>query len=379
MRRIFSAILATVVLVFQFVGCSSNTNSQPVAPENLTFDMPFVYSYLEVTYGSELIWDNIDFEYNSIRDECSAFGIPISITNKEQEDLVNDSKFELETPSGEKGEVINDYFLKDDILNMKDIGPGETIKGYLYVQYDGDGDYTVSYSINGIPANPVVAKLPIENPESDSSEDSPSEEEDSTSSTTSINSSSESSSSVSSESSSKTSSSSSHNSSSKSSSSVSSESSNSSPTSSSVPNVSTEQKNALAKAKSYLNHMAFSYLGLIEQLEYENYSHEAATYGADNCGADWSVQALKKAKSYLSHMAFSYSGLVEQLEYDQFSSSQAKYGADNCGADWNEQAAKKAKSYLELMSFSRDSLIAQLEYDGFTNAQAVYGVEANGY
>lgn len=78
-------------------------------------------------------------------------------------------------------------------------------------------------------------------------------------------------------------------------------------------------------------------------------------------------------------MPFSYNGLIKQLEYDKYTTEQATYGANNCGANWNEQAVKKAKSYLDIMSFSRDSLIRQLEYDGFTHEQAVYGAEANGY
>lgn len=89
--------------------------------------------------------------------------------------------------------------------------------------------------------------------------------------------------------------------------------------------------------------------------------------------------ALKKAKSYLSHSAFSYSGLVKQLEFEKYTHEEAVYAVDNCGADWNEQAAKKAKSYLSHSSFSRDGLIDQLEYEGFTHEQAVYGVEQNGY
>lgn len=63
--------------------------------------------------------------------------------------------------------------------------------------------------------------------------------------------------------------------------------------------------------------------------------------------------ALSSAKSYLSVMPFSYSGLIKQLEYEGYSKDEATYGADNCGADWNEQAAKSAKSYIETMSFSR--------------------------
>ena len=143
--------------------------------------------------------------------------------------------------------------------------------------------------------------------------------------------------------------------------------------------VTTGQKNALAKANSYLSHSSFSRKGLIEQLEYEKFSTEEATYAVDNCGANWNEQAEKKAKSYLSHSAFSYSGLIEQLEYEGFTHDQAVYGVEKSGADWNEQAVKKAASYLKHSSFSRQGLIDQLEYEGFTNEQAVYGVSKNGY
>ena len=139
------------------------------------------------------------------------------------------------------------------------------------------------------------------------------------------------------------------------------------------------QKNALSSAKSYLSFSAFSYEGLIGQLEYEKYSHEDAVFAVDNCGADWNKQALKSAKNYLSFSAFSYTGLIKQLEFEKFTNEQATYAADNCGADWNEQAAKSAKNYLSFSSFSKDGLIGQLEFEGFTREQAEYGVTANGY
>ncbi len=90
------------------------------------------------------------------------------------------------------------------------------------------------------------------------------------------------------------------------------------------------------------------------------------------------INAVKKAKSYLGYTAFSHDGLVAQLEYDQFSHADAVYGADNSGANWNEQAAAKAKSYMGYSAFSRGSLIAQLEYDKYTQAQAEYGANAVG-
>jgi peptidoglycan hydrolase-like protein with peptidoglycan-binding domain len=145
-----------------------------------------------------------------------------------------------------------------------------------------------------------------------------------------------------------------------------------------VSGTTASQKNALSAAKAYLSFTAFSYEGLIDQLEYEQYSHSDAVYAADRCGADWKEQALLSAKSYLNYTAFSYTGLIEQLEYEGFTSSQATYGADRCGANWKEQAALSAKAYLRYMTFSRSDLIDQLEYEGFTHSQAVYGVDASG-
>lgn len=89
--------------------------------------------------------------------------------------------------------------------------------------------------------------------------------------------------------------------------------------------------------------------------------------------------ALKSAHNYLNYTAFSYKGLIKQLEYEKYSNAEATYAADNCGADWNEQAYLKAKQYLDYTSFSKDGLIKQLEYEGFTHSQAVYAVNKCGY
>lgn len=88
--------------------------------------------------------------------------------------------------------------------------------------------------------------------------------------------------------------------------------------------------------------------------------------------------AVRSAKVYLGYFAFSHDGLVTQLEYEQFSHTDAVYGADNSGANWNEQAAKAAKLYMEYSAFSRGSLIEQLKYEKFTQAQAEYGANAVG-
>ncbi|MFD9826586.1 Ltp family lipoprotein [Tsukamurella tyrosinosolvens] len=90
------------------------------------------------------------------------------------------------------------------------------------------------------------------------------------------------------------------------------------------------------------------------------------------------ASAVRKAKSYLEMSGFSRTGLIEQLEYEDFSTADATYAVDSLDVNWNTQAARKAKSYLEMSGFSRGGLIEQLEYEGFTSSQAAYGATAAG-
>lgn len=103
----------------------------------------------------------------------------------------------------------------------------------------------------------------------------------------------------------------------------------------------------------------------------ENQSNQTPTIGERN--------ALKSAQNYLDFMAFSYSGLIDQLEFEGYTKQEAIYAADNCDADWFEQAYASAENYLRFMSFSRKGLIDQLCFDGYTREQAEYAVKKMGY
>lgn len=89
--------------------------------------------------------------------------------------------------------------------------------------------------------------------------------------------------------------------------------------------------------------------------------------------------AIRSAESYLSFTSFSRQGLIDQLEFEGFSVEDATFAVDNIVVDWNEQAALKAESYLSISAFSRQGLIDQLVFEGFTPEQAEYGVSAVGY
>lgn len=89
--------------------------------------------------------------------------------------------------------------------------------------------------------------------------------------------------------------------------------------------------------------------------------------------------AMKQARNYIDFTAFSYEGLIKQLEYEGYSKEDATFAVENISVDWNEQAAIKAQDYLDYSSFSRQGLIDQLLYEGFTSEQAEYGVSVVGY
>lgn len=90
------------------------------------------------------------------------------------------------------------------------------------------------------------------------------------------------------------------------------------------------------------------------------------------------ANARQTAEDYLNSQAFSRKGLIEQLIYEKYSREDATYAVDAIDADWNEQAALSAEEYLNSQSFSRGGLIDQLIYEGFTKAQATYGVDQAG-
>lgn len=84
--------------------------------------------------------------------------------------------------------------------------------------------------------------------------------------------------------------------------------------------------------------------------------------------------AIRQADSYLSMMAFSRSGLIEQLEFEGYSKEDATFAVDNVEVDWREQAVKSAENYNELMPMSRQGLIDQLVFEGHSREDADYAV-----
>ena len=89
--------------------------------------------------------------------------------------------------------------------------------------------------------------------------------------------------------------------------------------------------------------------------------------------------AIKSAQSYLRYSSFSRKGLIDQLRFEGYTTDEATYAVDYLEPDWYAEAAESAASYLKYSSFSRQGLIDQLVFEGFTQDEAEYGVAAAGY
>ena len=84
------------------------------------------------------------------------------------------------------------------------------------------------------------------------------------------------------------------------------------------PDIPFEFNQALDKAQSYVDLMAFSQADLRAQLEYHEFSYEAIEFALENVDVDYQAECIEKAESYLGLTSFSEADLREQLEYHKF-------------------------------------------------------------
>lgn len=98
-----------------------------------------------------------------------------------------------------------------------------------------------------------------------------------------------------------------------------------------TPHYTTNQEQAIGAAADYLDYAAFSRSGLIEQLEFEDYSTKDATFAVEHIKVNWMKQAAASAAEYLDYDSFSRGGMIEQLEFEGFTAAQAAHGATSVG------------------------------------------------
>lgn len=94
-----------------------------------------------------------------------------------------------------------------------------------------------------------------------------------------------------------------------------------------------EQTNALAKARSYSDNVHLSKQGIYKQLtsQFEGFSPADAQYAIDNLETDYNKNALEKAKNYQSNLHMSKNAIYHQLtsQFEGFTAAEAQYAIDN--------------------------------------------------
>ena len=136
------------------------------------------------------------------------------------------------------------------------------------------------------------------------------------------------------------------------------------------------QQAAAESAQEHLNGAGVSRATLIRTLVEEGHSEEDAIFAVDLFGIDWMEMARGTAEFYTYYMPFSYKGLIDHLEYMEFTPEQARYGADSVDVDWTAMAKNYIEKYYLYGSYDNDEIIKQLTDAGFTEEEARNGLKS---
>lgn len=173
MKKVIAVLIACVVLIFSAASCvfpynpaassaapsiRSNPSSQPRAassaptvraessqmPANLTLGSTFDFDGFQLTFGTKIGWDKINNQFSE-QNGKDAFYIPITITNNTgKTSSLNMFYYKVFGPSGLQLDSISAYF-KNTLEFLGDMRNGAKAEARLYVLYDGNGDYYVSF------------------------------------------------------------------------------------------------------------------------------------------------------------------------------------------------------------------------------------------
>ena len=94
-----------------------------------------------------------------------------------------------------------------------------------------------------------------------------------------------------------------------------------------------------------------------------------------SCVSKKQKEALAKAKSYVDTLAVSKQRVVDGLEQLGYSDKEIDYALENCGADWFQEAVEAAENAYQLdpSFYNEENLTSLLMTVGFTYEEAVYG------
>lgn len=112
----------------------------------------------------------------------------------------------------------------------------------------------------------------------------------------------------------------------------------------------------------------------------ENQQNDSSTKGEETTEPTTQAKnedkesAVASAKKYVASEPLSKKATVDRLKSAGYSDTAATYGAENCGADWKQNAVSRANYLLEKKNYTQ---YKSLEYDlkeryGFTSEELSY-------
>ncbi|WP_156136409.1 DUF4352 domain-containing protein [Candidatus Soleaferrea massiliensis] len=127
-------------------GKTPSDNSAGTASEKKQndFDKTFTFDNIEITLSSALQWSKID---NKFAEENGAEVVKIPATIRNKSDKPHSFNMFNYTAYGSKGTILNiiSGYFDDDIGELGEMAADAEQHGYLYLLYDGDGDYTLVF------------------------------------------------------------------------------------------------------------------------------------------------------------------------------------------------------------------------------------------
>ncbi len=132
--------------------------AEPEAPAEITFDVPFEFDGLTITFGSDVQAATLENQFSDL-DGTTVAAIPISVTNNSDETKgLNMFYYKAFGPSGTELDDVSSYFMEADIAFAGDARPGATIEATLDIPYEGSGDYYIAFDNF---KEKIEVKLPI--------------------------------------------------------------------------------------------------------------------------------------------------------------------------------------------------------------------------
>lgn len=122
---------------------SDGEQSSENQEQNSTSDV-VNFDGLQIAFSQELKVATVDNQFSEYNGK-KAIGVPVTITNiSDDTNYLNMYYLKLYGSNGVECDDLNNYFDDGQAVYSK-LRPGASVEGCIYIPYDGDGDYYVSF------------------------------------------------------------------------------------------------------------------------------------------------------------------------------------------------------------------------------------------